>query len=62
MAEQQAEGVYIYIDESGARYVAIVNAFGEANMLPWKQQGQTEFLCEKTWNLNGDFIKLKIAE
>lgn len=62
MAQQQPEGVYIYIDDNGARFVALVDAYGEANMLPWKQQGQMEPLCEKTWNLNGDFIKLKIAE
>ncbi len=62
MAQQQPEGVYLYINENGARYVAVVDAFGMANMIPWKQPGEVEPVLEKSWNLSGEFIKLKIAE
>ncbi len=62
MAKQQPEGVYLYIDESGARFIAAVDAYGMANMLPWMQGGLTDNVIEKSWNLNGDFIKLKISE
>lgn len=62
MAMQQAEGVYIYIDDSGAKFIAVVDAFGMANMIPWKQPGETDNLLEKSWNLQGDFIKLKISD
>lgn len=62
MAQQQPEGVYIYISESGARYVAVVDGFGMANMIPWKQPGETEAVLERSWNLNGEFLRLKIAE
>ncbi len=40
MAKQQPEGVYLYIDDSGSRFIAVVDAFGVANMLPWKQPGE----------------------
>ncbi len=62
MAEQQSEGVYLYINENGARFVAVVDAFGMANMIPWKQPGETEAVLEKSWNLQGEFLRLKIAE
>lgn len=62
MAQQQPEGVYLYIDDSGARYITIVDALGHANMLPWKQPGETASIQEKSWNLQGQFIKLKIAD
>lgn len=61
MAQQQPEGVYLYIDDSGARYIAVVDAFGTANMLPWKQPGETTSVQEKSWNLQGQFVKLKVA-
>jgi len=61
MAQQQPEGVYLYIDESGARYIAIVDALGQANMLPWKQPGEAEHVQEKSWNLQGQFIKLRVS-
>lgn len=61
MAQQQPEGVYLYIDDGGTRYIAIVDALGQANMLPWKQPGEMEHLQEKSWNLQGQFIKLKIS-
>lgn len=62
MAKQQAEGVYLYINESGERFITVVDAFGMANMLPWMQPGNTDNIIEKSWNLTGDFIKLKISE
>ena len=62
MAKQQPEGVYLYVDDSGARYVAVVDAFGMANMLPWKQPGETGNILEKSWNLQGEFIKLRISD
>jgi len=62
MAKQQPEGVYLYINESGERFIAIVDAFGMANMLPWKQPGETASVQEKSWNLQGDFIRLKVSE
>ncbi len=31
MAKQQPEGVYLYIDDSGSRFIAVVDAFGVAN-------------------------------
>ena len=61
MAKQQPEGVYLYIDDSGARFIAVVDAFGEANMIPWKQQGEKDNIIEKSWNLQGQFIKLTIS-
>ncbi|MEG1501834.1 MAG: hypothetical protein RRZ70_03685 [Synergistaceae bacterium] len=61
MAKQQPEGVYLYIDDSGSRFIAIVDAFGEANMLPWKQHGETANIIEKSWNLQGQFIELQIS-
>lgn len=61
MAQQQPEGVYLYIDDSGARYIAVIDAFGTANMLPWKQPGEAACVQEKSWNLQGQFIKLKVA-
>lgn len=61
MAKQQPEGVYLYIDDSGARFIAIVDAFGTANMLPWKQPGEFASIQEKSWNLQGEFIRLKIS-
>ncbi|MFR5879815.1 MAG: hypothetical protein ACLUEQ_02835 [Cloacibacillus evryensis] len=39
MAKQQPEGVYLYINDSGERFIAIIDAFGMANMLPWMQPG-----------------------
>ena len=60
MAKQQEEGVYLYIADSGERYIAVVDAFGVANMIPWGQPGQTDNIIEKSWNLTGDFIRLKI--
>ena len=62
MAQQQPEGVYLYINENGARYVAVVDSFGVANMIPWKQPGEIEPVVEKSWNLRGEFIRMKIAE
>jgi hypothetical protein len=62
MAKQQSEGVYLYIDDSGARYIAVVDAFGAANLLPWKQPGETGNILEKSWNLSGEFIRLKISD
>ncbi|MCR5335786.1 MAG: hypothetical protein K6E42_04455 [Synergistes sp.] len=62
MAKQQPEGVYLYINDSGERFIAIVDAYGIANMLPWKQQGVTDNILEKSWNLSGDFIRLKISD
>ena len=62
MAKQQPEGVYLYVDDSGARYVTVVDAFGMANMLPWKQPGETGNILEKSWNLQGEFIKLRISD
>ena len=32
MAKQQPEGVYLYINDSGERFIAIIDAFGMANM------------------------------
>ena len=61
MAKQQQEGVYLYIDDSGARFITVVDAFGEANMIPWKQPGETGKIIEKSWNLQGQFIKLTIS-
>lgn len=61
MAMQRQEGVYLYIDDSGARYIAVVDAFGETNMIPWKQQGETDNIVAKSWNLQGQFIKLTIS-
>ena len=54
MAKQQPEGVYLYINDSGERFITIVDAFGIANMLPWMQPGQTDNIIEKSWNLTGD--------
>ena len=62
MSQQQPEGVYLYISENGSRYIAVVDAFGMANMLPWKQPGETQAILERSWNLAGDFVKLKIAD
>ena len=62
MAKQQDEGVYLYIDDGGSRYIAVVDAFGEANMIPWKQPGETANVLEKSWNLQGQFIKLTISQ
>lgn len=62
MAKQQPEGVYLYVDDGGSRFIAVVDAFGVANMLPWKQPGETDNIIEKSWNLQGDFIKLSISE
>lgn len=62
MAKQQPEGVYLYIDDSGSRYIAVVDGFGAANMLPWKQPGETNNILEKSWNLQGEFIRLKISD
>ena len=62
MAKQQPEGVYLYINDSGERFIAIIDAFGMANMLPWMQPGETDNIIEKSWNLTGDFIKLRISE
>ena len=62
MAKQQPEGVYLFIDESGTRYIAIVDALGVANLLPWKQPGETSNILERSWNLQGEFIRLKVAE
>ena len=53
MAKQQPEGVYLYIDDGGSRYIAVVDPFGEANMIPWKQPGETANVIEKSWNLQG---------
>lgn len=61
MAKQQPEGVYLYIDDSGARFITVVDSFGEANMIPWKQPGETDNVVEKSWNLQGQFIKLSIT-
>lgn len=61
MAQQQPEGVYLFIDDSGVRYIAVVDALGTANMLPWKQPGETTCVQEKSWNLLGQFIRLKVA-
>ena len=57
-----ARGVYLYINDSGERFIAIIDAFGMANMLPWMQPGETDNIIEKSWNLTGDFIKLRISE
>ena len=62
MSKQQPEGVYLYINDSGERFIAIIDAFGMANMLPWMQPGETDNIIEKSWNLTGDFIKLRISE
>lgn len=62
MAKQQLEGVYLYIDDSGSRFIAVVDAFGAANMLPWKQPGETANILEKSWNLQGEFIRLCISD
>ena len=62
MAKQQPEGVYLYIDDSGSRFIAVVDAFGVANMLPWKQPGEFSSIQEKSWNLQGEFIRLKISD
>lgn len=62
MAKQQPEGVYLFIAETGERFVAVVDNFGIANMIPWRQPGNTDALLEKSWNLRGDFIRLKVAE
>ena len=62
MAKQQPEGVYLYINDSGERFITIVDAFGIANLLPWMQPGQTDNIIEKSWNLTGDFIRLKISD
>lgn len=59
MAEKQSEGVYLFVDQSGYRYIAVVDAFGTANMLPWRQPGETTYIQEKSWNLQGEFIRLK---
>ena len=61
MAKQQPEGVYLYVDDSGAKFISVVNAYGEANMIPWKQPGETDNIIEKSWNLQGQFIELKIS-
>ena len=61
MAKQQPEGVYLYLDDSGARFITVVDSFGEANMIPWKQPGETDNIIEKSWNLQGQFIKLSIT-
>ena len=61
MAKQQPEGVYLYIDDSGARFITVVDSLGEANMIPWKQPGETDNIIEKSWNLQGQFIKLSIT-
>ena len=62
MAKQQPEGVYLYVDDGGSRFIAVVDAFGVANMLPWKQPGETDNIIEKSWNLQGEFIRLKISD
>ncbi|KEJ92551.1 hypothetical protein [Synergistes jonesii] len=62
MAKQQPEGVYLYINDGGERFITIVDAYGIANMLPWKQRGETDNIIEKSWNLSGDFIRLKISD
>ena len=62
MAKQQPEGVYLYFDDSGSRFIAVVDAFGVANMLPWKQPGEFSSIQEKSWNLQGEFIRLKISD
>lgn len=62
MAKQQPEGVYLYINESGERFIAIVDGYGMANMLPWMQPGETDNIIEKSWNLNGDFVKLMTSD
>ena len=62
MAKQQPEGVYLYINDSGERFITIVDAFGIANMLPWMQPGQTDNIIEKSWTLTGDCIRLKISD
>lgn len=61
MAKQKKEGVYLYIDDSGARFITVVDAYGGANMIPWKQPGETGNIVEKSWNLQGQFIKLTIS-
>lgn len=61
-AKQQPEGVYLYVDDSGSRFIAVVDAFGEANMIPWNQPGgEKSNIIEKSWNLQGQFIELKIS-
>lgn len=62
MANQRPEGVYLYISDGGERFIAVVDAFGTANMIPWKQPGQTENVIEKSWNLTGDFVKLGVVQ
>lgn len=62
MAKQHPEGVYLYIDDSGSRFIAVVDPFGVANMLPWKQPGESSNIQEKSWNLQGEFIRLKISD
>lgn len=62
MAKQQPEGVYLYINENGERFIAVVDAYGIANMLPWMQGGLTGNILEKSWNLTGDFVKLRISD
>lgn len=61
MANQQPEGVYLYIDDGGSRFIAVIDAFGEANMIPWKQPGEKYNIIEKSWNLQGQFIRLTIS-
>ena len=58
MAKQQDEGLYLYIDDSVSRYITVVDAFGEANMIPWKQPGEKRNVIEKSWKFTGQFIKL----
>ncbi len=61
MARQREEGIYLYIAPDGSRFIAIIDAYGMANMLPWKQPGETDNVIEKSWNLQGDFVKLSVA-
>ena len=61
-AKKQTEGLYIYICDSGGSFITIADAFGIANMLPGMQPGQTDNIIEKSWNLTGDFIRLKISD
>lgn len=61
MAQQQPEGVYLYMDDGGSMFIAVVDAFGTANMIPWKQPGETDNIVEKSWNLQGEFIRLKVS-
>ena len=62
MAKQQPEGVYLYINDSGERFTRIGAAYGIAIMQPLMEPGQTDNIIEKSWNLTGDFIRLKISD